>query len=143
MCSLLFNIVPYRTFISMVANHIGKITICPEFSIPQLLLHMWVKAKYFSHRDTFYQRYRYCYAICRSRLCQKMNIILACSDPHKIHLVTSPKLKKRLVTLYLRLHQIQRDEISLEGPDDKVISLNYGSCGYSLTRIFCAPWDGK
>src|SRR5436190_15274536 len=85
--TLFLNIFRNRTFISKLTHRIGKISISPKFTSPQLLLYLRIPLKNFLRRDTFYHHYYLCYTIRWNRLNQKMNMVFIRSYLDKLYFV--------------------------------------------------------
>jgi hypothetical protein len=85
---LAFDIGGDGFLIAMFSNRTSKISVCPEFTSPQLLFHFRTTPEHFSCGNAFYHRYNLGYAICWNRLNQEMNMIIVCANLQEFHLIS-------------------------------------------------------
>src|ERR1035437_5641164 len=85
--SLAFDIVSDHILVSMLTYSTREISVRPEFSAPQLLLHLWTSPEYFACCKALDHPDNPCHAVSRNRLHQKMHMILICADLQKLHLI--------------------------------------------------------
>lgn len=93
---LLSDIGAYCVFIPMLAYGTGKVSVCPKFSTPKLLLYLGAPLEYLPCRNTLDDRYCSAYAVRWDALHEKMHMIVICANFQEFHLIT-------LLNLYAHL----------------------------------------
>ena len=91
--ALTLNVFPNHVLIAMLPNRACEISIGPELSTLQLLLHLWASLEYLFRGQAFYQRHELCYTIGRNRLHQKMNMVFVGTNLQKLNLIPICYLK--------------------------------------------------
>jgi hypothetical protein len=86
--SLAFDIGGDGFLIAMFSNCASKVSVCPEFTSPQLLSHFRTAFEYLSCGNAFYHRYDFGYTICGNRLNQEMHMILIGANLQESHLIS-------------------------------------------------------
>ena len=86
---LVFDILPDHSLSRMRTNGAYIVTICPKFTIPQLLLDGGHSGKYFSCDQTFDHRDDFGWTLGRYGLHKKMPMILSQTNFEKLYVISS------------------------------------------------------
>lgn len=95
----------------MLAYGTCEISIRPEFSSPQLLLHLWTSHEYFACCKALDHPDNPCHTLRRHCLHQTMHMILICADLQELHLI--PTLQLNAHVPQLLIHFFVEDGTSL------------------------------
>ena len=99
--ALAFDVVTNHLFGAMLSYGACEISICPEFSTPQLLLYLWAASKYLACRQAFDKCDNLCHAVCRNTLDQEMHMIIIGADLKKLHLIPFFNLEADILQLLI------------------------------------------
>ena len=85
---LLFDISADGSFVAVFSYGTGKVSICPEFSTPKLLLYVGTPFEYFPGGNALDDRYRSGHTVGWNALHEKMHMIVVGTYLQKFHLIS-------------------------------------------------------
>ncbi|MDR6504059.1 hypothetical protein J2785_007253 [Burkholderia ambifaria] len=101
--ALILDIPAYHFFVAMLTHRAREISICPELTAPQRLLHLWASPKYFPRRDALENRHDPRHAVGWNRLDQEMNVVLVRPYLQEFHLVALRYLQTNFFQNFINL----------------------------------------